>query len=68
MSERRLHPLITAARLLKVAIIYLRQSSLPQLVKNWGSTDVQNQQTEIARHFGWSEHLIRDVLNGTDTE
>ena len=61
MIERRMHPLITPARLLKLAIVYLRQSSAPQVRDNWGSTDVQRQQDQLARQFGWSDHLIRTI-------
>lgn len=63
MSERLKHALITPFRLLLSAIVYVRQSSAPQVRENWGSTKIQEEQVALARAYGWSDSLIR-VLSG----
>jgi len=54
------HALITAARLLRVAIIYLRQSSPGQVRDNTGSAAVQRNQEQLARDYGFTEIVVID--------
>ena len=56
-----IHPLITADHLRRKAIIYIRQSTMEQVRHNTGSTDFQRTQIEIAREYGWPDHLIQVI-------
>jgi DNA invertase Pin-like site-specific DNA recombinase len=58
---RRTHPLISPAVLARRALIYLRQSTVGQTVEHWGSTEVQRDQVEAARAFGWRDDQIECV-------
>ena len=53
--------LITSDHLRRKAFIYLRQSTLEQVRRNSGSTDFQRSQVELARQYGWPDHLIQVV-------
>lgn len=55
------NPLITPDHLLRRAVIYVRQSTMEQVRHNVGSTDFQKNQAELARHYGWPDHLIQIV-------
>ncbi len=57
--QRRLfHPLVTAARLALLAIVYRRQSSFHQREKNWGSALVQLDLKQVAQDYGWTDSSI----------
>jgi DNA invertase Pin-like site-specific DNA recombinase len=56
------HSLITPDHLRKRALIYLRQSSMEQVERNTGSTQFQRNQVDLARSYGWPDHLI-EVLD-----
>jgi DNA invertase Pin-like site-specific DNA recombinase len=55
------HTLITPDHLRRKAIIYLRQSTMEQVRHNSGSTDFQRSQAELAREYGWPDHLIQVI-------
>src|SRR5437870_6456133 len=52
-------PQIQAHHLEKLAIVYSRQSSLPQVRNNTGSTEVQRQLVELPLIWGWPESRVR---------
>src|SRR5262249_36940354 len=52
------HPIVTAKHLLLSVIIYLRQSSVGQVRDNWGSTNIQEEQRQLALDYGWREDQI----------
>lgn len=54
----RRHRLVTPARLGRLAVVYLRQSTRAQVAKNWGSTAVQRDQRSVAMEYGWPEESI----------
>ena len=54
-------PLVTADHLRRKAIIYVRQSTMEQVRHNSGSTDFQKMQAELARQYGWPDHLIHII-------
>jgi DNA invertase Pin-like site-specific DNA recombinase len=54
--------LITPDHLRKKALIYLRQSTMEQVERNTGSTQFQRNQVDLARSYGWPDHLI-EVLD-----
>jgi DNA invertase Pin-like site-specific DNA recombinase len=56
------HPLVTPEHLRRKAMIYLRQSTPEQVRENTGSTDFQRSQADLARAYGWPDHLI-DVID-----
>src|SRR3989441_7260342 len=63
---------ITAAHVLKFAIIYVRQSSLDQVREHSGSTSAQRDLRHLALRWGWPESRIRVIdsdlgLSGTST-
>jgi hypothetical protein len=55
------HPLITPEHLRRKAVIYIRQSTMEQVRHNVGSTDFQRAQVDLARDYGWPEHLIQVI-------
>lgn len=55
------HPLVTHEHLGRIALVYLRQSSLEQVEKNTGSQALQRNQVELARSYGWPDHLIEVI-------
>lgn len=55
---RLTHPLITPGHLERLLIIYLRQSSPGQVQANWGSTEVQRNQIQLAKAYGWTDERI----------
>jgi DNA invertase Pin-like site-specific DNA recombinase len=55
------NPLITPGHLGRKALIYIRQSTLDQVVRNTGSQALQREQTELARAYGWPEDLIEII-------
>src|SRR5215207_9614906 len=55
------HPLITPEHLRRKAVIYIRQSSIEQVEKNTGSQSFQRDQEELARQYGWPDHLIEVI-------
>jgi DNA invertase Pin-like site-specific DNA recombinase len=62
MNDHRIsHPLITRKRLALRAVIYIRQSSPAQVRENWGSTEVQREQVELARAYGWPAEAIEVI-------
>ena len=72
MTGRTGHPLIGPDRLQKLAIVYLRQSTMEQVRHNTGSTAAQLDQQQLARDLGWPEELIKVIdkdlgLSGTGT-
>src|SRR2546428_1789478 len=63
---------ITAAHVLKFAIIYVRQSSLDQVREHSGSTSAQRDLRTLALRWGWPESRLRVIdtdlgLPGTST-
>lgn len=58
---RLVHPLITVTLLGKRVIIYIRQSTLIQRDENWGSTEVQREQVELAKMYGWTDEQIQVI-------
>ncbi|PYO00995.1 MAG: hypothetical protein DMD89_06540 [Candidatus Rokuibacteriota bacterium] len=63
---------ITAAHVLKFAIIYVRQSSLDQVREHSGSTSAQRDLRHFALRWGWPESRVRVIdcdlgLSGTST-
>src|SRR5712691_9502239 len=63
---------ITAAHVLKLAIIYVRQSSLDQVREHSGSTSAQRDLRNFALRWGWPESRVRVIdcdlgLSGTST-
>ena len=44
-----------------MAVIYLRQSTAEQVRHNTGSTDFQRNQVDLARSYGWPEHLVQVI-------
>src|SRR5262245_49713910 len=56
------HSLITPDHLRRKALIYLRQSTMEQVERNTGSTQFQRNQVDLARSYGWPDHLI-EVLD-----
>ena len=52
------HPLIKAEHLNRMAIIYVRQSSLEQVEHNTGSQAFQRSQFDVARDYGWPADRI----------
>ena len=50
------HPMISREHLNRTAIIYARQSS--QLPEETARRDLQLTQLQLARQYGWPEHLI----------
>ena len=54
----RRHRLVTPARLSRLAVVYLRQSTRAQVAKNWGSTAVQRDQRSVAMEYGWPHESI----------
>jgi DNA invertase Pin-like site-specific DNA recombinase len=52
---------ITAARLQKKAVVYIRQSSLAQLRDHIGSTAAQLELVDLARAWGWPESRIEPI-------
>ncbi len=64
---------ITTSHLERVAVIYVRQSTLAQVRDNRGSTERQYGQRALARELGWTEELIEVIdddlgKSGTTTE
>jgi DNA invertase Pin-like site-specific DNA recombinase len=55
------HPLVTHEHLGRKALNYVRQSSAEQVEKNTGSQTFQRNQVELARSYGWPEHLIEII-------
>jgi DNA invertase Pin-like site-specific DNA recombinase len=55
------HPLITPEHLGRKALPYIRQSSVEQVEKNTGSQTFQRNQVELARSYGWPDHLIEVI-------
>lgn len=55
------HPLITPEHLGRKALHYIRQSSAEQVEKNTGSQAFQRNQVELARAYGWPDHLIEVI-------
>ena len=55
------HALITPDHLRRKALIYLRQSTPEQVRENTGSTDFQRSQRDLARAYGWPDHLIEVI-------
>jgi hypothetical protein len=51
------YPLVTAEHLKRTAVIYVRQST----EENAGSRALCQSQVEVARAYGWSEHLIEVI-------
>jgi DNA invertase Pin-like site-specific DNA recombinase len=51
------HPLVTAEHLKRTAIVYVRQSTSG----NAGSRTLCQTQVELARAYGWPEHLIEVI-------
>ena len=65
------HPLITPARLARMAVIYLRQSSPAQVKDHDGSAAVQRAQEELAGRYGFSDVRVVDEdlgRSGSTTE
>lgn len=58
------NPKITARHLSLLAVIYVRQSTVRQVVKHKGSALFQRSFVELARHYGWPDDLI--VVNDQD--
>src|SRR5215813_11108385 len=56
------HSLITHDHLRRRALIYLRQSTMEQVERNTGSTQFQRNHVDLARSYGWPDHLI-EVLD-----
>lgn len=52
------HPLITARHLALSVIIYIRQSSPGQVRNNWGSTNLQSDQGQLALDYGWRRDRV----------
>lgn len=55
------HPLLTPKHLARLAVIYIRQSTLLQVHRHSGSTDVQRQLVSLARDYGYPESAIRII-------
>jgi DNA invertase Pin-like site-specific DNA recombinase len=51
------YPLVIAEHLKRTAVIYVRQST----EENAGSRALCQSQVEVARAYGWSEHLIEVI-------
>ena len=65
--------LITAYHLLRLAVIYIRQSTQKQVLENTGSTELQRGLMEIARSYGWPDSQIKIIdddlgRSGSSTE
>ena len=56
------HALIKPEHLRRKALIYVRQSTVEQVKENVGSTLFQMNQVQLARAYGWPDHLI-EVLD-----
>ena len=64
---------VQSKHLAKLAMVYVRQSTPKQLVKNQESTRRQYQLTEKAQHLGWSQPQIQVIdedlgMSGTSSE
>src|SRR5215510_11336149 len=61
IGHRLTHPLITRDHLRRKAVIYLRQSTPEQVRENVGSTEFQRNQRDLAKAYGWPDHLIEII-------
>lgn len=64
---------IGARHLARKAVVYVRQSSEEQVLRNQGSTEAQRNQEKLARAWGWRKDQIDVIdadlgLSGTATE
>ena len=68
----RTHPAITPDHLRRLAVIYIRQSTLEQVRNNTGSVAFQRSLVPVAKSYGWadSQIIIIDDLgkSGSSTE
>lgn len=55
------HPLLTPNHLARTALVYIRQSTLSQVQRHSGSTDVQRQLVQMALDYGYPEHAIKVI-------
>jgi len=55
---KQTHSLITPYHLRRQAVVYCRQSTEQQLVKNSGSTEFQRSLAAVARDYGWEDSQI----------
>lgn len=65
--------IIHARHLARKAVVYVRQSSEEQVLRNQGSTEAQRNQQRLAREWGWRKDQIDVIdvdlgLSGTATE
>lgn len=65
--------IIHARHLARKAVVYVRQSSEEQVLRNQGSTEAQRNQQQLARAWGWRKDQIEVIdvdlgLSGTATE
>ena len=63
--ENLTHPLITAEHLTRIAIVYVRQTTGEQTPDNNRRIARQRNQTQLARQYGWPEHLIEVIDEDT---
>jgi DNA invertase Pin-like site-specific DNA recombinase len=62
MNEPKLrHPLLTLKHLALAVLIYIRQSTLSQVHRHSGSTDIQRQLVDLAKDYGFPEDAIRVI-------
>lgn len=71
MKFRVTNPKITTSHLSKLAIIYIRRSSMYQVLNHGASGDYQRSFDQLARSYGWEDDLIKkidldDGKSGTD--
>ena len=63
--ENLTHPLITAEHLTRIAIVYVRQATREQTPDNNPGIARQRDQIQLARRYGWPEHLIEVIDEDT---
>lgn len=61
MEPESLSTKITAVQLARLAYVYVRQSSLGQVLRHRESTDLQYQLVERAEHLGWPRDRIEII-------
>jgi len=54
----RTDPAITPDHLRRLAVIYLRQSTVEQVQNHTGSAEFQRSLTDVARSYGWLDSQI----------
>ena len=64
-AEGLTHPLVTAEHLKRKAIVYVRLATREQTPDHNRRIARQKNQTQLARRYGWPEHLIEVIDEDT---